>query len=140
MTFWKQRIRAEDENKASVILAIKYKVKADNFIIPIFYSPVLFLRYRNSHQRYSMKKAVLKNFTKFTETHLCMSLFVNKVAGLRHSILIKKRLWHRCFLVNFVKLLRTHYLQNTSGWLLLTVTTVFVIMFRNFTMFYYRPD
>ena len=135
MTFWKQRIRAEDENKASVILAIKYKVKAENFIIPIFYSPACF--YGTGAAK---KKAVLKNFTKFTETHLCMSLFVNKVAGLRHSILIKKRLWHRCFLVNFVKLLRTHYLQNTSGWLLLTVTTVFVIMFRNFTMFYYRPD
>ena len=28
---------------------------------------------------------------------------------------IKKRLWHRCFPVNFVKFLRTPFLQNTSG-------------------------
>ena len=33
---------------------------------------------------------------------------------------IKKRLWHRCFPVNFAKFLRTSFLQNTSGWLLLT--------------------
>ena len=31
----------------------------------------------------------------------------NKVAGLRPAPLLKKRLWHRCFLVNFVKFLRT---------------------------------
>ena len=28
---------------------------------------------------------------------------------------IKKRLWHRCFLVNFAKFLRTPFFQNTSG-------------------------
>ena len=33
------------------------------------------------------------------------SLF-NKVAGLRPVILLKKRLWHRCFPVNFAKFLR----------------------------------
>ena len=34
-------------------------------------------------QRCSTRKAVLKNFTKFTGKHLCQSLFFNKVAGLR---------------------------------------------------------
>ena len=29
------------------------------------------------------KKGVLKNFVKFTEKHLCQSLFLNVVAGLR---------------------------------------------------------
>ena len=29
-----------------------------------------------------MQKGVLRNFTKFTEKHLCLSLFFNKVAGL----------------------------------------------------------
>ena len=46
------------------------------------------------------------------------SLFFNKVAGLWPATLIKKRLWHRCFPVNFAKFLRTP-LQNTSGRLLL---------------------
>ena len=31
----------------------------------------------------------------------------------------KKRLWHRCFPVNFAKFLRAPFLQNTSGRLLL---------------------
>ena len=38
--------------------------------------------------------------------------------GLRPATLFKKRLWHRCFLVNVVKFLRTPFLQNTSGRLL----------------------
>ena len=33
--------------------------------------------------------------------------------------LLKKRFWHRCFLVKFAKCLRTPFLQNTSGRLLL---------------------
>ena len=41
---------------------------------------------------------------------------------LRPATLLKKRLWHRCFPVDFVKflrLLRTPFSQNTSWWLLL---------------------
>ena len=37
---------------------------------------------------------------------------------LRPATLLKKRLWHRRFPVNFVKFLRTPFLQNTSGRLL----------------------
>ena len=35
------------------------------------------------------KKAVLENFTKFTEKHLCQILFLNKVAP---ATLLKKKL------------------------------------------------
>ena len=35
------------------------------------------------------------------------------------ATLLKKRIWHRCFPVNFVKFLRTPFLQNTSGRMLL---------------------
>ena len=38
---------------------------------------------RSSHQRCSIQKRVLRNFTKFVGKHLCKSLFFNKVAGLR---------------------------------------------------------
>ena len=70
---------------------------------------------RSSHQRCSIKKDVLRNFTKFTGKHLCQSLLFNKVVGPRLATLLKKRLWHRCFSVKFVKFLRTPFLQNTSG-------------------------
>ena len=39
----------------------------------------------------------------------------SEVAGLRPTTLVKKRLWHRCFSVNFVKFVRTPFLKNTSG-------------------------
>ena len=32
-----------------------------------------------------------------------------------YNFILKKRLWRRCFPVNFGKLLRTPFLQNTSG-------------------------
>ena len=64
------------------------------------------------------KKGVLTNFAKFTGKHMCQSLFFNKVADLRVATLLKKRLWHRYFPVNFAKFLRTPFSQNTSGQLL----------------------
>ena len=50
---------------------------------------------RSSHQRCSIQKGVLRNFTKLTGNHLCQSLFFNKVAGLRLASLLKKGPWHR---------------------------------------------
>ena len=35
------------------------------------------------------------------------------------QLYLKKRLWHRCFHVNFAKFLRTPFLQDTSGRLFL---------------------
>ena len=52
------------------------------------------LRFRSSHQRYSIKIGVLKNSQISQEKPVPESLF-NKVAGLRHATLLKKRLWHR---------------------------------------------
>ena len=56
------------------------------------------LKFRSSHRRCSLDKGVLKHFAKFTGKHLCQSLFLNKVAGLRF------------------------FFQNSSGRLLLLVT------------------
>ena len=64
------------------------------------------------------KKGVLIDFAKFRGKHLCQSFFFNKVAG-RSPTLLKKRLWHRCFPVNFQKFLRTHFLTEHLRWLLL---------------------
>ena len=65
------------------------------------------------------KKVVLKNFAKFRGKHLCQSLFFNKVAGLKPATLLKKRLWHRCFPVNFTKFLRTTFFTEHLWRLLL---------------------
>ena len=68
------------------------------------------------------KKDVLKNFAKSTGKRLCQSLFFNRVVGLRSATLLKKKLWHRCFPVNFAKFLRTPFVQKTSGQLLIWTT------------------
>ena len=65
------------------------------------------------------KKGFHRNFAKLAGKHLCQSLFFNKVAGLRPVTLFKKRLWHRCFPVNFVKFLRTPFIIEHFWWLLL---------------------
>ena len=69
---------------------------------------------RSSHWRCSVKKVLLKNFAKSTGKSPVLSIFFNKVAGLRSATLLKKKLWHRCFPVNFAKFLRTPFVQNTS--------------------------
>ena len=40
---------------------------------------------------------------------MCQGLFFNNVAGLRPATLSKKRIWHKCFPVNFAKFLRTPF-------------------------------
>ena len=60
--------------------------------------------HRSSQHKCAMKKSALKNFTKFTGEHPCQSLFFKKT-------LLKKRLWHSSFPVNFAKFLRTPFLR-----------------------------
>ena len=64
------------------------------------------------------KEGVPRNFAKFKGKLLYQSLFSNKVAA---ATLLKKKLWHRCFPVNFPTFLTTPFLQNISGRLLLKI-------------------
>ena len=61
-------------------------------------------------------------------------IWLNKIVTFRSShkqtcpaTLLKKRLWCRCFPVNFVKFLGTPFLQNTSGRLLLYVLKKYLL-------------
>ena len=79
------------------------------------------MKNRSSRPENFYKKGVLRNFTKLTGEHLCQGLFFNKVAGLRPATRLEKRLWHRCFPVNFVKFLRTPFYIKHLWWLLLKI-------------------
>ena len=46
-------------------------------------------------------------------------LEISQNSGLMAATLLKKRLWHRCFPVNFVKFLRTPFLTERLWWLFL---------------------
>ena len=58
---------------------------------------------KKADPRCSVRKSLLRNFAKFTGKHLHQSFFFNQVPGLR--TLLKKKLRHRFFPVNFTKLL-----------------------------------
>ena len=75
-----------------------------------------------------LKKGVLKNSTKFSGKQTLESL--------RPATLLKKRLWHRCSLVNFVKFSRTPLLQNPSPVYTLYPfhTKLLLLSFREYTM------
>ena len=101
-------------------LNIEYVIKNGDHISALTNKNKLQLQMvRSRRPEVFYKKGVLRNFAKFTGKHLCQSLFFNKVAGLRPGALLKKRLWHRCFLVNFVKFLRLLFLTEHPRWLLL---------------------
>ena len=70
-----------------------------------------------------MGLGILRNFVKFTGKHLWQGLFFNKAVGLGPEAcnLFKKRPCHRCFPLNFAEFLRTPFLQNVSGRLLLSL-------------------
>ena len=56
---------------------------------------------RSSHQRYSVRKDVFRNFSKFTGKHLCQSLFFNKVVQAQACNFIKKETLAQVFAFEF---------------------------------------
>ena len=69
--------------------------------------------YRNTESQKCFTKKVFLEITRNSQRkHLYQSLFFNKVAGLRPATLLKKRLWHKYFPVNFLKFLRTTFYRT----------------------------
>ena len=83
------------------------------FIIQVFcFFNLLFILSEAVVQRCSVKNVFLEI------SQNSQSLFF-KVAVLRSATLLKKRLWHRCFPMSFVKFLRTLFFTEHLRWLLL---------------------
>ena len=78
--------------------------------------------HRSSHQRSSVEKGILKSFAKFTGKHPCQILFLIKLQA-QPAKLLKNWPWHKCLAANFAKFLRTLFLQDNSGQLLLHAIT-----------------
>ena len=72
---------------------------------------------RSSHPDVFCKKVFLE-ISQNSQENTCASLFFKKVAG-RPATLLKKRLWHSCFPVNFVKFPSTPFFIEHLWWLLL---------------------
>ena len=63
------------------------------------------LNYRGSRPEVFCEKGVLRNFTKFTEKHLCQSLFFNKVE--------KKEILAQVFSCEFCKIFKNTFFYRT---------------------------
>ena len=119
-----QKIMSDLKNWNIVPLITSCRISSEPFyhLINIYYQK----------QECSVRKCVLRNFAKFIEKHLCQS------AGLRPATLLKKRLWNRCFPVNFAKFLRTLFLQNTLRRLLLYCFHTFIhLLLRKVKVWYW---
>ena len=70
------------------------------------------------HQSCFMKKSVPRNFTKFTEKHLCQGSFFNQVVGLRPATLLKRDSG-KCVFCEFCKIsgknFFTEYISRTTS-------------------------
>ena len=67
---------------------------------------------RSSRPKVFCKKSVLRNFAEFAGKHLCQSLFLNKVAGLRSATLFKKKL-AQVFSCGFCKISKNTFSYRT---------------------------
>ena len=84
--------------------------------------PQIFNRVLNTSPQFShagafrgvLKRGVLNNFAKFTGKHLSQSLFFNRIAHLKPVTLLKKRLEHRCFPVNFCEIFQNNFFYGKS--------------------------
>ena len=98
-TFLKLIYRTYPDNWFYIFLICIFVI-AKNFIIYFFAMSSLSLsvsQSRSGRPEVFCEKSVLRNIAKLTGKHLCPRL----------ATLFKKKLWHRCFPVNFVKFLRT---------------------------------
>ena len=95
-------IRRGRRGRRSLYTLRSFSTAEENLCIKFFCFSFFF---RSSRPEVYCKKDVLGNFAKFTGKHLYQRLF-NKVAALWSETLLKKRLWHRCFPLNFVKFLK----------------------------------
>ena len=73
-------------------------------------------RFRSSHPEVFLVKSVLEKCNKFTGEHPCQSVILIKL----QSNFTEIALLHGCSPVNLLYILRTPFLKNTFGWLLLS--------------------
>ena len=103
---------------AVTIAVIPFKISYLKYFAMLVFTLCFAIAYlgnsKSSRFQVFFKIVVLRHFTNFTEKLLWWSLFLIKLQALS-----KKRIWHRCFPVKFMKFLRTTFFAEELRWLLL---------------------
>ena len=110
-------LKSSSTNKGLILDQCNGKIKLITLLCCPFRT-----NYRKSHLKCSMKKSVLRIYTEFRGKHLCQFLFFNKVEALSPAILLKKRLWHRCFCEISQNTPFTEHLWTTAS----VITRIFI--------------
>ena len=97
------------------ISRLKLMIVLDNNLPGESFMDVHKKKERSSNPDVLCKKGIL-NFSKLTGKHLLQSIFFSKV---EHPS--KKRVWHRCFTVNFCKVFKNNFFIEQLRWLDLNV-------------------
>ena len=126
MSFITSSYQTDEVNKNQIVWSLifswrQYTIFYDNNFIRIL--RLKFLKQIEAQKQSSrgvLRKKYSQKFCKIhRKTPVPESLF-NKVEIFKSSLfLLKKRLWHRCFPVNFAKFLRTPFFTEQLWWLLL---------------------
>ena len=112
-----------------------FPVTSTKFLRKTFFKEHLRLGERAVVQRCSVKKVFLEISQNLQENTCARVSFFNEDAGLRPATLFKKRLWHRCFPVDFVKFLRTPFFIEHLWWLLLIMRFKLKLISHTFLIF-----
>ena len=94
-------------------------------------------KYRNSHQRCSMKKGILRNFAKFTRKHLCQNLvpwqkgalaqvFSYEVCKISRNVFFTENIWDTA---------SAHVMNLLLFLILRSVNMIVLIYCKNMTIF-----
>ena len=89
------------------------------FSMKKFYLKNTFLTAEAVVRRCSKKKVFLGILQNLQENNCAKESFLIKLQAPTPATLLKKTLWHRCFPVNFAKLLRISFFTEHLWWLLL---------------------
>ena len=99
-----------------------------------------FMKQEAAARKIHRKTPVPESFFPKEKTSNVQKRSVKKVflKGFKPATLLKKKLWHWCFPVNFVKFLRTPFLQNTFGrW---TDSLLEVVIFLSHKQFFFSGE
>ena len=102
-----------------MLLEILQRVHEISSLREVFYKKGVlknFSTFTGKHKKQSfegvLSKRFFKNFANFIEKHPHRSVFLDKVQGQK---LIKKRLKHRCFLMDFGNILKTLFCKISAN-------------------------